>query len=807
MNAILVRAQKINTHLFVYATVLVAFFLRVYRLADKNIWWDEGWSLWLARQDFVAIALRTAADEHPPLHYWMLRAWDSLAGWDVFSARFLSVAFGVLTVGLVYRIGKRVGGNWIGALAALLLATARFHIWWSQDIKNYTPSIFFAFAAVWFGLELIADSQWQVANSSIRRSRLAIRNSVIAYSICAALAMLTHYLAALVLLALNLYWLFVLLRQSSRFSFSLWLVGNAFAAILFAPWLALYLQNAQAWSAAPAFDFGLFLKLIATALPLGVTTNIDDYAGLTIGFTTLAVLGGITVFSKLSTVNGGPWTVDSRPSTVTSSRGPKTDQRLLFIIVLLPPVLIYLLSLTPVSFFAPKIQARYLLILYPAYAILIALGIALLRKFSMYLALAATLFVLAASAIVLRDYYAERRLTDEYATLANEINSFARQGDLVLLDTDQEWPTFLYYLRAPLEWMGVPNGAAMTDSDADLLVRRALNRHSAVWLVAIPDALATDPQKMLQARLARELPKRLEQTFGDKRVELYARDERDLVQVHPLNLRIHHPLPPIPFLEPSVPIEYQVELIGFDLPIHEARAGDSIYVTTYWNAVARHGEMRLIIPVIPFIRERQTNIRSFPLELPNGKNIRLVTEVKIPATITPGKYMLQVAVEYGGVNLGEIIVESRGDIEKAEKISNRLDYLFGDSIHLVGYDLPQMKFHAGESIPITLYWRTDPLIEKTYKVFVHLVGAELNPERDNRLWGQVDQIPRDGSYPTNAWRPDEIVTDMYRVPIDRAAPSGFYVIEIGMYDPITGTRLALREQSDSVIIRQIQIVP
>ena len=57
---------------------LLAFGLRLYRLADKNVWWDEGWTLWLSRLDLVQIALRTANDEHPPLHYWLMHFW--LAG-------------------------------------------------------------------------------------------------------------------------------------------------------------------------------------------------------------------------------------------------------------------------------------------------------------------------------------------------------------------------------------------------------------------------------------------------------------------------------------------------------------------------------------------------------------------------------------------------------------------------------------------------------------------------------------------------------------------------------------------------------
>ncbi len=91
--------------------------------------------------------------------------------------------------------------------------------------------------------------------------------------------MWTHYLAALVLLALNLYWLFVILNQRRWLIGSLvnWFIANLLAAALFAPWLYLYLQNAAAWTAAPTFDFALFLKLVATVLPLGVTTNIDNY--------------------------------------------------------------------------------------------------------------------------------------------------------------------------------------------------------------------------------------------------------------------------------------------------------------------------------------------------------------------------------------------------------------------------------------------------------------------------------------------------------------------------------------------------
>lgn len=771
-----------------HAIILVAFLLRAYRLADKNVWWDEGWSVWLSQKDLAWIALRTAADEHPPLHYWLLHFWNFIAGTDAFAGRFISLAFGVLTIALLYRIGKRVGGAWVGILAALFLAVARFHIWWSQDIKNYTPSIFLAFAAVWFGLTLIADCKLQIADSSTRRSSLAIRYSLFAYALCAALALWTHYLAALILLALNLYALILFARPKQLItdhrSLITWILANALAAAFFLPWFILYLQNAAAWSAAPAFDFGLFLQVAVTVLPLGVTTDIENYAWMTLGFSLLIALGIAPVISKQSTVSSKQLSVNSKQLLVNSKLGLFTVHRSLFtLIILLPPLLIYLLSLTPVSFFAPKIQARYLLVLLPAYTILLALGIALLRRFSLWLAIAATLFVLGASAFVLNDYYGDRRLRDEYATLANTINSFARQGDLVLLNTDQEWPAFLYYLRYPVDWLGVPNGKPMNADDADTLVRRTSNRNAAVWLVAIPDALATDPQRWLESRLARELPKRFEQTFGDKRLVLFARDERDLAQVARENFAPQYPR--------TAQIDSTLTLLGFDLPVREARVGDTLRIVTYWRAT-NTSAAEIGIRGKSLAQAQGTRIEA-------GERIRVQTDFVIPPMSAD-----ELALSARGIELARVRVEPRARITRKVVLMAPYprDVRFGDAIRLAGYDLAQTKFRAGASVPLTLYWRADRPIDKSYTVFVHLVGEQFNPAQNNPLWGQVDRVPR---IPTTAWLPGENVLEAYSIRIDANAPPGKYAIVAGMYDAATGGRLPVDGGGDSIIIAEIEI--
>lgn len=452
-----------------------------------------------------------------------------------------------------------------------------------------------------------------------------------------------------------------------------------------------------------------------------------------------------------------------------------TNYELLFaLIVILPPLLVYALSLTPVSFFAPKIQARYLLTLVPAYVILLAFGVTFLSRISRPFAVFAILIVLGANTFVLNDYYAGRRLRDEYTTLANTINSFARQGDLVLLDTDQEWPTFLYYLRYPLDWLGAPNGKAMTDADADALIRRALIRNDAIWLVAIPDALATDPQKILETHIARELPKRFETTFDDKRLALYARDERDLAQVARENF--------VPQFARAENVSANLQLRGFDVPVRQASAGDTLRVVTYWDARAAS----------------DAQINSQTIRVPPGERARVQTDVAIPPDAR-GDFIIYLNAR----ELARVNIEPRRAIARADAIANRVDHRVGDSIRLIGYNLPITTYRASDTIALTLFWRADRQIEKNYTVFTHLRGEQFNPNQNNPLWGQVDRAP---SPPTNAWLVNEIVSDAYRIAIDRDAPPGKYKIEIGLYDPTTGARLGT-DEGDSIVIAEIEIVP
>lgn len=109
-----------------------------------------------------------------------------------------------------------------------------------------------------------------------------------------------------------------------------------------------------------------------------------------------------------------------------------------------------------------------------------------------------------------------------------------------------------------------------------------------------------------------------------------------------------------------------------------------------------------------------------------------------------------------------------------------------DQIQLTGYDLTPPAGAAlvpGQTLKLALYWQTLRRPAQDYTVFTQLVGP------DGLVYGQQDNQPQGGRYPTTAWEVDQPVIDRYDLAVRDDAPTGEYRLLVGMYDLATGTRL------------------
>jgi hypothetical protein len=199
-------------------------------------------------------------------------------------------------------------------------------------------------------------------------------------------------------------------------------------------------------------------------------------------------------------------------------------------------------------------------------------------------------------------------------------------------------------------------------------------------------------------------------------------------------------------------------------------------------------------------RERPAS-GSYPTTLwEQGEVVREQLDARIPADVPSGRYALMTGLADAGsgeeielVSLSELTVEGRPRTFEVPPMQHPMEINLGDQVELLGYDLDATELKARGTLSLTLYWKALAEMDTSYTVFVHLLDAE------DKIWGQRDSLPSNGTLPTTGWLQDEVIVDQYEVSVQPDAPSGQYTIEIGMYQAETGERLSVLDQAGQVI--------
>ena len=127
----------------------------------------------------------------------------------------------------------------------------------------------------------------------------------------------------------------------------------------------------------------------------------------------------------------------------------------------------------------------------------------------------------------------------------------------------------------------------------------------------------------------------------------------------------------------------------------------------------------------------------------------------------------------------------------------------GDQVEFHGYGLASAQVEPGGVLRLTLYWRARQRMTVSYTVFTHLL------DQDGNIWGQRDNIPVRGTYPTTGWVEGEVITDEYEIAVRPDAPPGEYHIEVGLYDAVSGQRLPVFDEGgtrlpgDCILLDQV----
>lgn len=162
------------------AIIILSIGLRLFALESEGLWLDEAIAGYHGGQSLLHIL--NFVDANPPLHLLVLHPFTYL-GIGEFALRLPSVIFGVLSVFLIYLLGKKMFNPRAGLIASLLLAVSSFHIFYSQEARPYSLFFFLSMLSFYFYMKF---------------SKRPSRKNTITYLVSTILAIYTHYFAIFV---------------------------------------------------------------------------------------------------------------------------------------------------------------------------------------------------------------------------------------------------------------------------------------------------------------------------------------------------------------------------------------------------------------------------------------------------------------------------------------------------------------------------------------------------------------------------------------------------------------------------------
>lgn len=170
--------------------ILVALIARLLLLNRFDVWFDEAFSILVAKQSISNILIAVLADNHPPLYFFILHFWAKLFGINQVFLRLLSSIFGLVSMIVFYRLtelmfDKRLLRN----ISLTLFSFSPLIIYYDIQARMYSLFVLLTLLSVYFFLKLL--------------KKISLLNGT-AFFIFITLSVFTHYYGLLLLLTLSL---------------------------------------------------------------------------------------------------------------------------------------------------------------------------------------------------------------------------------------------------------------------------------------------------------------------------------------------------------------------------------------------------------------------------------------------------------------------------------------------------------------------------------------------------------------------------------------------------------------------------
>ena len=452
------RRQNPSREAVVVAVLLVVALgalLRLYRIGAQPLWVDEATSLRFARGTLAQLwSWSTLVDPgNPPLYFSFLHGW-LVFGDSEASLRLLSASFGVLTIPLVYALGRTVHDHRLGIISAMLMAISPFQIWYSQEARGYSLLTLGATSAMLGVAFLLRHPE---RSGSLRGNGWVW----VSYVLGTTVALLAHNTAVFLPIAANvlmLGWWWAHGREPRGFLRN-WLLAQLAVLVLWGSWLPAYLQQvihgeSYAWIPRPTVSSVLRSAYVV----YGGVTRATPYQ---VEALVILVLGGLGLWS---------WRHDRRWIAFVLVFGLAAPLGELVISVWRPIFLTQTLIWAAVPLF-----------------LTLAAGLLYLRPHVLAVAL---VVLVGLTGLGLRSYYFvhDKEAWDEAAAY---VDQRLQRGDAIVFSVSFLQIPFDLYYSAPSTYAVPEIGLTGTSSDTFAVLEETRTR-TRVWLIVSHTQPSTD---------------------------------------------------------------------------------------------------------------------------------------------------------------------------------------------------------------------------------------------------------------------------------------------------------------------------
>jgi 4-amino-4-deoxy-L-arabinose transferase-like glycosyltransferase len=286
----------------------------------------------------------------------------------------------------------------------------------------------------------------------------------------------------------------------------------------------------------------------------------------------------------------------------------------------------------------------------------------------------------------------------------------------------------------------------------------------------------------------------------------------DLLLFAPPKLAVQTNSPPLParFNDDVLLSSYRVEPAGL-------KPGETVTLTLYWQALRPiDGDYYLFIHLFDIQHEQRHGQINTPLtgllfdahHWPLDLTVPDIRSLTLPVDAPDGVYRFEVGLYHAAsgqrlpvtfaagrpagdsVILGKLHVRQQPPAPPQHPLA---DVQFGQSIALLGVDLPPAPLQPGQVLTFTLHWQALAPIAQNYTVFTHLLDST------GTLQAQQDNAPLQGRYPTSGWAAGETIIDPYTLPLPATLAPGDYTLRVGLYLAETGRRLPLKNGASDFV--------